>query len=121
MNIDLQSILSIVLPLGALMGWMWNRLDKKFDSIDKRFESMDKKFESRFESMDKKFESRFESMDKKFDSKFEILFSELKEIRKDINRIELQVGKLETRVEERTLRVRFHRTGTNQEEVESSE
>lgn len=46
------------------------------------------------------------------DKRFDALFLELKEIRKDIGRIEVQVGKLETRVEERTLRVHYPETGT---------
>ena len=42
--------------------------------------------------------------------------SDLKEVKKDIGEMKVQIGKLETRVDERTLRVKYLRTGTNQEE-----
>ncbi len=43
MNLNWQDLLSIIVPLGALIGWMWSRLDKKFDKIDKNFEKIDEK------------------------------------------------------------------------------
>ena len=39
-----QDILSIVVPLGGLMAWIYSRLDKRFDAIDKRFEKNDERF-----------------------------------------------------------------------------
>lgn len=64
--------------------------DEKFASIDRRFELLDHKLDA----MDKKFEARFDKVDEKLAS-----------LDKGQNELRIQVGKLETRVEERTLRV----------------
>jgi hypothetical protein len=45
MQLNWQDLLAIIVPLGALIGWMWTRLDKKFDKIDKNFEKIDEKLE----------------------------------------------------------------------------
>lgn len=41
---NLQEILSIiggvVVPLGVFMGWIYSRIDKKFDAIDKKFDTI---------------------------------------------------------------------------------
>jgi hypothetical protein len=51
----------------------------------------------------------------RMDKGFESLRIELKEIRSDIARLNVQVGKLETRVEERTLRaVHYDHEATHQ-------
>ena len=52
---------------------------------------------SRWSRLDK----RFDNIDKRFDN----ISTELKDIGKDITDLKVQVGKLETRVEERTLKV----------------
>lgn len=36
-----QDALTIIIPLAALMGWIYSRIDKKFDIMDKRFDSLD--------------------------------------------------------------------------------
>lgn len=75
MNIDWQNILTIVVPLGAFLGWIYNRLDKKFDKIDKRFDKVDERFE--------KVDQRFENVDKRFDKvdeKLQILDSRVSRI-----------------------------------------
>lgn len=33
-----QEILTILVPMFAFMGWIYNRLDKKFEAVDKKFE-----------------------------------------------------------------------------------
>lgn len=61
-----QEVLSIVVPvvvsLGGFLGWIYHRLDKKFESVYRRFESVDRKFEQ--------------------------VLIEIKEIRTGLNRIE---------------------------------
>lgn len=37
---DWQLILSIVIPLGAFMGWVYGRLDRKFDGITQEVKEM---------------------------------------------------------------------------------
>ena len=46
-------------------------------------------------------DKRFDNIDKRFDN----ISTELKDIGKDITDLKVQVGKLDTRVEERTLKV----------------
>lgn len=54
----------------------------------------------------------------RIDKKFDAVMDEIKEMKKDINAINVQIGKLETRVEERTLRVvHTQRTGTEKDEI----
>jgi hypothetical protein len=54
----------------------------------------------------------------KIDIRFDKIDGEIKEVRKDIGEMKIQIGKLETRVEERTFRVKYHKTGTDVVEVE---
>ncbi len=35
-----QDILAIVIPILSLMGWTYNRIDKKFENMQKNFESV---------------------------------------------------------------------------------
>jgi hypothetical protein len=41
---DWKEILTIILPCFAFLGWIYNRLDKRFDKIDKQFEKVDYRF-----------------------------------------------------------------------------
>lgn len=75
-------------------------MDKRFEAVDRRFEAVEKKFEAvdkRFDTMDKKFEI--------IDRKLEALDDRFESMQYDIHGLAMQLGKLETRVEERTLRV----------------
>lgn len=36
-----ELILQTVVPMGALMAWIYSRLDKRFDKIDQRFDKVD--------------------------------------------------------------------------------
>ena len=45
MNLDIQSILSTVVPMIGALAWVYSRLDKKFDAIDKKFDAIDKKID----------------------------------------------------------------------------
>jgi archaellum component FlaC len=51
----------------------------------------------------------------KIDERFDKVDNEIKEIKKDIGDMKVQLGKLETRVDERTFRVKYIRTGTEEE------
>jgi hypothetical protein len=57
-----QEILTIILPLIAFMGWVYTRIDKKFEAIDKRFDGV---------------------------------FTELKEMRKDLQSLDTRVARIE--------------------------
>jgi len=48
---DWIQILAIVVPIVAFLGWMYNRIDKKFDRIDERFEKMDSSLKEEFKSI----------------------------------------------------------------------
>lgn len=68
-QIVIREIFTYLIPMGALFGWLWNRLDKKFEKIDQRFD--------------------------KIDEKFEMIFKELKEIRGDIKILDQRVSRIE--------------------------
>ena len=92
-----------------------NFSDMRADTDNKFSETkidMGKKFSEMRIDMDKKFSEMRADTDKKFsEMKVEMVKSfievksELKEIKNSLNCMEVQLGKLETRVEERTLRV----------------
>jgi hypothetical protein len=117
-----QEIFTIIGSIGAIIGgglaWMWTRIDKKFDHVDKRFEQMDKKFEQKFEQIDKKFEQRFEQIDKKFEQRFDQVDKKFEQVNTQLTTLNVQIAKLETRVEERTLRViHVEKTGTEEKKI----
>ena len=45
-----QEILTILIPLFAFLGWIYNRIDKKFERVDKKFENQKAKISTRFSS-----------------------------------------------------------------------
>jgi len=78
----LFNLISLIVPVGAGVAWLWSRLDKKFDAIDKRFDQIDQRFAQ-------------------IDQKFEAVLVEIKEIRIDIHKIDIRLSKLEAQDEER--------------------
>jgi len=61
--VNWQEILTIIIPLAAFMGWIYNRIDKKFESVDKRFEQVTKQFERQFERV----ENRLDRIENRLD------------------------------------------------------
>ena len=56
-----QDILAIVVPLMALMGWMYSRIDKKFELVFKELKSIREdlyKLDMRLSRLEAKFEER---------------------------------------------------------------
>lgn len=124
-----QEVFTIVGSVGAIIGggfaWMWSRLDKRFDFIDRKFEQVDKrfehmehKFEQKIDQLDKKFEQRIDQMDKKFEQKIDQIITKMDQTNFQLSSINMQIAKLETRVEERTLRViHVEKTGTEEKKL----
>lgn len=80
---DWQLIISILAPMGAMLGWVYSRIDRRFEQVDKRFEQVDKRFDKideRFEKVDERFEKVYEKFDK--------IDGDIKELRTSINRME---------------------------------
>ena len=67
-----QDILTILVPLLALMGWCYNRIEKK---ADERFN--------------------------KSEERFKMIMDELKSTRKDLQSIDMRLSRLEAKFEER--------------------
>lgn len=63
--------LEILIPLFTLMGWIFHRINKKFEFI----------------------------LDELIDKKFEFILDELKDIRRDLRMIEVRLAKIEGRME----------------------
>ena len=63
---DWQSIAIILVPILSVLGWIWSRIDRRFDKIDLKFE----KIESEIKDVKTSLES------------------EIKEIRTSLNRME---------------------------------
>lgn len=74
-----QDILTIIVPLGAFMGWIYSRVDRKFDAVDKRFDAVDRKFEEKFDG----------------------IHHELQEVKSSLAQIDSRLSRLEGRLEER--------------------
>lgn len=83
-----QEILTIMVPILGMLGWVYNRVDKRFDKIDQRFEKVDQRFE--------KINQRFEKVEEKLDS------------------MNMRLTRLEGRFEERGYWESrdYHKTGT---------
>lgn len=48
MNINWTEVLTILIPLGAFLAWIYSRLDKKFDKIDSGFEKLEDEMKNGF-------------------------------------------------------------------------
>ncbi len=77
-----QELLMILVPSLSALAWVYNRIDKKFDKIDKTFEKIDQRLDT-------------------IDKKFEAVLMEIKEIRRDIQSIDVRMSLLEGRFDER--------------------
>lgn len=75
-----QDILTIIVPLGAFLGWIYSRIDKRFEEICFR---TDKRFDEFSSRMDKKFEENK---------------NDIKEIKDDLKDIRADLVILNTRV-----------------------
>ncbi len=68
--VELETVLSILIPTLASITSLAHWLGKKFEAIDRRFEAIDR----RFEEVDKRFEGvdmRFEELEKRIVTSFE--------------------------------------------------
>lgn len=70
-----KEILTLLVPTFAFLGWIYHRLDKKFDGIDKKFDGVYKKLDSMSE--------------------------DIKSISKDLHNVDMRLNRLEGRFEER--------------------
>ncbi len=66
---DWQLILTILVPTFAFLGWIYNRIDKKFDCVDKKFEGVYQRFD--------------------------MVFDELKQLRKDMQVLDSRISRIE--------------------------
>ena len=46
-----QEIFTIIVPMIAFMGWIYSRIDKKFEQVEKRFDKIDNRLERMEEKM----------------------------------------------------------------------
>ncbi len=88
----IQDILSIVIPIFGLLGWIYSRIDKKFDQVEKRFQHMDVRNEQLVQKMTEE-------------------FSEMKKI---LHSLDIRLTRLEGRFEERGY-WESRKTGTHDE------
>jgi predicted nuclease with TOPRIM domain len=70
-----QEILTILVPLFALLGWMYNRIDKRFEKMDARFDKVDARFDkvdARFDKVEEKLQkldNRLTRLEGRFDER----------------------------------------------------
>lgn len=103
---NLQIFLGSAGILGFILMFFW--VGKWFGKIDERFNRIDEKFKSideNFKTMDEKSEGRFKIMGDRIDDKFRQLEDKINDISRNISSIKSALVILETRVEERTLKV----------------
>lgn len=95
-----QDILAILVPLMALMAWVYKKTEMKFERLeavmDKRFQEVDKRFQE-------------------VNVKFKEIHSELSRINESIHGLDRRLIRLETRFEERGY-PEIRKTGTHDEE-----
>lgn len=87
LQVNWQDILTIIVPLAALMGWIYSRIDRKFEGTEKRFDALEKRFDGKFDAVDRK----FELADRKTDG----IFTELRELRKDLQAVDSRLSRVE--------------------------
>lgn len=80
-------ILTILIPMMTFLGWVYLRIDKKFEKIDEKFEKMEQKFE--------KIDEKFEKIDEKFDQLNTKIDSVENSLSKDIRSIDRRLSHLE--------------------------
>lgn len=94
---NLQDILTILIPTFGFLSWIYSRIDKKFELMDKKFERMDAKFErmdAKFEQIDAKFEQKFRQIEIK-------MVDEFTEVKKALHSLDIRLTRLEGRFDER--------------------
>ena len=92
---DIKTVVAVVAPLLAILGFLSaqlttqdKRMDKRFEQMDKRFERMDK----RFEQMDKRFE-RIDARLDRSDERMERLELKVSDLGEDVVAIKGQIFK----------------------------
>ena len=102
---DVNLLTGVMIAFFGLTAWYLNRafinIDKKFDAVDKKFDAVDKKFDA----VDKKFDDFKAEQNRRLDDfrEFfkELLKSELRYIREDQSRIQLQLTNHVTQTDKR--------------------
>jgi hypothetical protein len=75
--VELETVLSILIPTLASIASLAYWLGRKFEAIDRRFEAIDRRFEEvdrRFGAVEKRFEGvdkRFDELERRFEGSFE--------------------------------------------------
>lgn len=75
----------------------FKKVEERFEKVDERFQKMEEKFDKKFIELEEKMDSKFEKMEQKMDSRF-------RKLEDNLPTISIAIGKLEVRLEERTLR-----------------
>lgn len=75
----ISTSVTVIIPIGGLMAWIYTRIDKRFDFIDKRFDSIEselKEIKSSIHSVDIRV-GRLETQDEeRFRNEIKLLVSE---------------------------------------------
>lgn len=100
-----QEILTIIIPLGAFMAWIYGRLDKKFDHIDKQFADVNLQFKDvnqQFKDLKKELKEDIGTLRTELKEDIGTLRTELKEdieaLRGDVKDLNKSVQSLDSRV-----------------------
>ena len=92
-----QEILLILVPLISLMGWIYNRIDKKFEKFEVQLNHFKEDTDKKFEKLDARFEKldiRFDKLSNRFDQ-FE------KDTAKNFSDVNVALSRIEGKQEER--------------------
>lgn len=99
-------IIQLFIGSGGLIGILiiafhMGKFSNKIESMDKKIDQLENALEKKIH----KVETAISDYNKMHQQEFDFLKQETKEMQRTLHNIQVQVGKLETRVEERTLRV----------------
>lgn len=114
MSITLFEILQLLIGTGLLGSAIWaifrvGKFAQKFESLEQSVKTLVEVMHAGFAKIDARFDKNSEEMKTDF-SKID---AEFKETRKEISDVKIHLGILETRVDERTLKiVHVEKTGT---------
>src|ERR1700722_11727770 len=107
-SVNVSEVLTILVPLGAFMSWVYWRLDKKFEKVDEKFIQLENRFDHKLSKIDERFdkiEEKFDKIDEKFakvnekfdkvDEKFSKMDEKMERGFSDL-RQEIRQGRMET-------------------------